>query len=110
MSHPNNIRPSDYPFPQLYVNRSAPACNPAPCTKISDLLPPPEIIEAAEKVRVWMETNGYRNWQLGGICDRRLAERHKCVALYRLAEIHRYTGTGTDAEWARDKAHKLSSP
>ena len=35
------------------------------------LLPPPEIIDAAEKVRVWMESNGYRErWVLGGVCSR----------------------------------------
>jgi hypothetical protein len=39
----------------------------------SDLLPPAEIVDAAEKVRVWMEFNGRKNWQLGGICDRRIA-------------------------------------
>jgi hypothetical protein len=46
----------------------------ATCSRLSDLLPPAEIVEAAEKVRVWMETNGYQNWQLGGVCDRRLHE------------------------------------
>lgn len=40
---------------------------------LAELLPPAEIVEAAERVRVWMEANGYRNWQLGGVCDRRLA-------------------------------------
>jgi hypothetical protein len=43
------------------------------CSRLSDLLPPAEIVDAAEKVRVWMENNGHRNWQLGGICDRRIA-------------------------------------
>lgn len=47
---------------------------PAPANSPIDLLPPAEIIEAAEQVRVWMEVNGYRNWQLGGVCDRRLAD------------------------------------
>lgn len=36
--------------------------------------PPPHIVDAAETVKVWMETNGYRNWQLGGLCDRRFAD------------------------------------
>jgi phage tail protein X len=40
---------------------------------IRAILPPSEIVEAAETVRLWMERNGYRNWQLGGICDRRFA-------------------------------------
>ena len=44
-----------------------------PCSRLSDLLPPAEIVKAAERVRVWMEVNGYRNWQLSGICDRRIA-------------------------------------
>jgi len=48
---------------------------PKTCSELSDLLPPAEIIEAAEKVRVWMEQNGYKNWQLGGVCDRRYATR-----------------------------------
>jgi hypothetical protein len=48
----------------------------APCYALSDLLPPAEIIAAAEKVRVWMEQNGYKNWQLGGVCDRRFAQAH----------------------------------
>lgn len=38
---------------------------------LRDILPPDEIAEAAEKVRVWMETNGYRSqWILGGVCSR----------------------------------------
>jgi len=49
-------------------------CQQEPCCALSDLLPPTEIVDAAEKVRVWMETNGYRNWQLGGVCDRRFAD------------------------------------
>jgi hypothetical protein len=49
---------------------------------------PFEIIEAAQKVRTWMEINGFKNWQLGGICDRRMViemeeilgaiEKHSC--------------------------------
>jgi hypothetical protein len=46
-----------------------------PANSPADLLPPAEIIESAERVKVWMEINGYRNWQLGGICDRRFADR-----------------------------------
>lgn len=34
---------------------------------------PGEVIEAAEKVRVWMESRGHKFWQLNGICDRRFA-------------------------------------
>jgi hypothetical protein len=49
----------------------------ADCSRISDLLPPAEIVESAENIRVWMETNGYRNWQLGGVCDRRFADECK---------------------------------
>ena len=41
----------------------------------SDLLPPREIIEAAATVAMWMEKMGYRNWQLGGVCDRRFAAK-----------------------------------
>ena len=52
---------------------SPPPC----CASLSDLLPPTEIVEAAEKVRQWMEINGYRNWQLGGVCDRRFADECK---------------------------------
>ena len=44
-----------------------------PYSRLPDLLPPAEIVEAAEKVRVWMDINGHKNWQLGGICDRRIA-------------------------------------
>jgi hypothetical protein len=44
-----------------------------PFIALSNPLPPFDIIEAAEKVRVWMEQNGYKNWQLGGVCDRRFA-------------------------------------
>jgi hypothetical protein len=36
-------------------------------------IPPHEIIEAAQRVSVWMDQNGHKNWQLGGICDRRFA-------------------------------------
>ncbi len=35
---------------------------------------PKEISDAAEKVRVWAESNGLKYWQLGGICDRRYAK------------------------------------
>lgn len=49
---------TDYPF--------------ATCPQVGDLLPPVEIKDAAEMVSVWMESNGYKNWQLGGICDRRI--------------------------------------
>jgi hypothetical protein len=38
-----------------------------------DLLPPLEIIEAAATVAMWMDKMGYKNWQLGGVCDRRFA-------------------------------------
>lgn len=56
-------------------------CTPPECPTIADLLPPRDIIEAAERVKVWMETNGYRNWQLDGICDRRIAtERNELAA------------------------------
>ena len=51
--------------------------NEMPCSRLSDLLPPTEIVDAAEKVRVWMESNGYKNWQLGGVCDRRYADECK---------------------------------
>lgn len=47
----------------------ATACSASP----SDLLPPREIIEAAATVAMWMEKMGYKNWQLGGVCDRRFA-------------------------------------
>ena len=39
----------------------------------SDRLPPSEIMEAAKKVSVWMDQNGHKNWQLGGLCDRSYA-------------------------------------
>jgi hypothetical protein len=45
------------------------------CEKLSDLLPPQEIVNAAEKIREWMEENGYKNWQLNGVCDRRFVEK-----------------------------------
>jgi len=46
----------------------------SPCSASPvDLLPPREIIEAAATVAMWMEKMGYKNWQLGGICDRRFA-------------------------------------
>ena len=41
--------------------------------ELSNLYPPAEIVDAAEKVRIWMDSNGHKNWQLGGICDRRIA-------------------------------------
>jgi hypothetical protein len=44
------------------------------CRSLSDLIPPPEIIEAALRVSVWMAKNGYKNWRLGDVCDRRYAE------------------------------------
>lgn len=34
---------------------------------------PKEIFEAAERVRLWAETQGYKYWQVGGVCDRRYA-------------------------------------
>lgn len=38
---------------------------------LRDILPPDDIADAAEKVRVWMDTNGYRSrWILGGVCSR----------------------------------------
>lgn len=38
---------------------------------LRDILPPDDISDAAEKVRVWMVTNGYRSrWILGGVCSR----------------------------------------
>lgn len=37
-----------------------------------NLNPPAEIVDAAEKVRIWMDLNGHKYWQLRGICDRRI--------------------------------------
>jgi hypothetical protein len=38
---------------------------------LRDILPPDDIADAAEKVRAWMETNGYHGrWILGGVCSR----------------------------------------
>lgn len=38
---------------------------------LRDILPPDDIVDAAEKVRVWMEKNGYpKRWILGGVCSR----------------------------------------
>ncbi len=47
---------------------------PTECRTLTDLLPPPQIVKAAATVCMWMEINGYKNWQLGGLCDRRYAE------------------------------------
>lgn len=40
-----------------------------------DILPPDEIMESAIKVCEWMERNNRRDWQLGGLCDRRMIDR-----------------------------------
>jgi len=40
---------------------------------------PDEIVNAAKKVEGWMEQKGYKNWQFGGICDRRLAQAHNNI-------------------------------
>ena len=67
--------------------------------RLSDLMPPPEIVEAAEKVRVWMETNGYSNWQLGGVCDRRIAnQRDQMEATLMLAARWGISSDGYSAE------------
>jgi hypothetical protein len=39
-------------------------------------LPPDEIIGAAEKIRLWMESKNIKFWRLGGICDRRIADEY----------------------------------
>ena len=54
---------------KIIACRSAADCSARP----SDLLPPREIIEAAATVAMWMDKMGYKNWQLGGVCDRRFA-------------------------------------
>ena len=69
------------------------------CSRLSDLLPPPEIVDAAEKVRVWMDVNGYQNWQLGGICDRRIADqRDQMEACLMLAAQWGISSDGFSAE------------
>lgn len=63
-----NLTPAGQPSGLSVIAGSAPS--------LRDILPPGDIIEAAEKVRVWMETNGYRHrWILGGVCSRDHAER-----------------------------------
>ncbi len=42
---------------------------------------PPDILDAAEKVRTWAERTGNKYWQLGGICDRRFAQRYDLLAV-----------------------------
>lgn len=72
---------------------------PAPCSQLSDLLPPPEIVDAAERVKVWMEVNGYQNWQLAGICDRRIAhQRDQMQATLLLAARWGISSDGYSAE------------
>ncbi len=69
------------------------------CSRVSDLLPPAEIVEAAEKVRVWMESSGHQNWQLGGICDRRIAyQRDQMDAALMLAARWGISSDGYSAE------------
>src|SRR6478736_2138089 len=65
----------------------------------TDPTPPPEILDAAEKVRVWMETNGHQNWQLGGICDRRIAhQRDQMESTLMLAARWGISSDGYSAE------------
>lgn len=87
-----------------------PASSEAPsttcCASLSDILPPAEIVAAAENVRVWMETNGYRNWQLGGVCDRRFAD--ECKTLHPL--MHCQTcGQLRGMDHACDSLHNAKS-
>jgi hypothetical protein len=74
-------------------------CPSAPCSQLSDLLPPAEIVEAAERVKVWMEVNGYQNWQLAGICDRRIAyQRDQMESALMLAARWGISSDGYSAE------------
>lgn len=74
-------------------------CHPTTCSRLSDLLPPAEIVEAAERVKVWMEVNGYRNWQLAEICDRRIAyQRDQMEATLMLAARWGISSDGYSAE------------
>lgn len=36
---------------------------------------PPDIVEAAGKILAWAATNGLHEWQIAGVCDRRIADR-----------------------------------
>jgi hypothetical protein len=74
-------------------------CPPATCSRLSALLPPAEIVEAAERVKAWMEVNGYQNWQLAGICDRRIAyQRDQMEAALMLAARWGISSDGYSAE------------
>lgn len=55
----------------IHENRSL--RGPVPRIEPGEFIPPAEVIEAAQRVKVWMETNGFSEWQLCGICDRRFA-------------------------------------
>ena len=87
-------------MPDPETNLPAPeGCAASPCSRLSDLLPPAEIVEAAERVKVWMEVNGCQNWQLAGICDRRIAyQRDQMEAALMLAARWGISSDGYSAE------------
>ena len=72
----------------------ATACSASP----SDLLPPREIIEAAATVAMWMDKMGYKNWQLGGVCDRRFAI-FAGRAEARLDTVHQLSVNALQTSW-----------
>lgn len=48
-------------------------------TSNPDIIIPPDIIEAAQKVAVYMEANHGHYWQLAGLCDRRFAQADEAI-------------------------------
>ena len=74
-------------------------------SELSNLYPPAEIVDAAEKVRIWMDSNGHKNWQLGGICDRRILSKplstgmRECYAAFMLLYPWRKNELPTYEAW-----------
>lgn len=58
---------------------------------------PQHIIEAAETVRIWAEQNGLKDWQIAGVCDRRIAHKleqsRASAELFRDCVLKRFTPT-----------------
>ena len=66
-----------------------------------------QLIEQRDSLHELHNKNAAHSAELLELCRTLREQRDRLAAA--LKEIHRSTGTGTDGEWARDNAHKISS-
>ena len=72
--------------------------SPPTCSRLGDLVPPLEIIEASGTLSIWMERMGYRRWRLNNTCARLFSdEADNLREALRAAEPHMRHGLNCDA-------------